>query len=124
MAGVGIDAEPHAALPGGVLEQITLADERAWIRERRETDPAVHWDRLVFSAKEAVYKTWFPLANHRLEFDDALITVDSELASFHAKLLVSGPSVDGRRLSALRGRWLIRGGLVLSAVAIERLTPR
>ena len=39
---------------------------RALARESR-----VCWDRLLFSAKEAVYKAWFPLAGRWLGFEDA-----------------------------------------------------
>ena len=55
---IGIDAEPDEQLPPGVLEQVALAEERAWLATAR---PGVHWDRLLFSAKESVFKAWFPL---------------------------------------------------------------
>jgi 4'-phosphopantetheinyl transferase EntD len=78
----------------------------------------VRWDRLLFSAKEAVYKAWFPLAERWLGFEDATISVDLAQGSFEARLLVSGPLVGAERLQALRGRFLVRDGLVLTAISL------
>src|SRR5258706_11349430 len=58
---IGIDAEPHDRLPDGVLNSIALPEEESWIRGLSMTEPRIHWDRLLFSAKESVYKAWFPL---------------------------------------------------------------
>jgi 4'-phosphopantetheinyl transferase EntD len=70
LASIGIDAEPHAALPDGILPRVSLPAEQAHLR----TLPAgVHWDRLLFSAKESVYKTWFPLARRWLGFEEAAV---------------------------------------------------
>ncbi len=76
LAGLGIDAEPHAPLPEGVLGEIARAEERPLLTQLAHVYPAVHWDRLLFSAKEAVYKVWFPIAACWLGFEDAVLTLD------------------------------------------------
>lgn len=119
--GVGIDAEPHEPLPDGVLQAIAGEAERAWIARLDRSSPAVCWDRLLFCAKETVYKVWFPLAHTWLGFEDAHIEVDAVAATFRAELLVSAPVVDAPP-GVLHGRWLVRDGLVLSAIALP--TPR
>ena len=118
---VGIDAEPNEALPDGVLEEIANSEERVALGELARSDPSVHWDRLVFCAKETVYKTWFPLTKRRLSFEDATVTFDRVKQAFHARLLVAGPPANQPALAALDGRWLARDGLVLTAIAIPRL---
>jgi enterobactin synthetase component D / holo-[acyl-carrier protein] synthase len=122
IATVGIDAEPHEPLPRGLLADIARAEERPWLTEMMRSDPDVHWDRLLFSAKEAVYKAWFPLARRWLGFEDAVVTVDRARGAFHARLLVAGPPLGGRDLRALEGRWLVRDGLVLTAIALPAVT--
>jgi 4'-phosphopantetheinyl transferase EntD len=117
---IGIDAEPNAPLPDGLLGDIARPEERSALRELARQAPGIHWDRLLFSAKEAVYKTWFPLARRWLGFEDAIVTIDREAGTFDACLLVPGPLVAGRPLAALTGRWLAADGLVASAIA---LTP-
>lgn len=123
VAAVGIDAEPHGPLPEGVFDTIALPTERDRDRALHAGGSAVHWDRLLFSAKESVYKAWFPLTRAWLDFSEA----DIELACdpgrgtrgrFTARLLVPGPVVGGSRLGGFDGRWLIEDGLVLTAVTV------
>src|SRR5205085_10695460 len=53
LASGGIDAEVAGPLPEGVLDKVTLPEERARMRVLPGT--GVAWDRVVFSAKESVY---------------------------------------------------------------------
>jgi 4'-phosphopantetheinyl transferase EntD len=117
---IGIDAEPNERLPDGVLGVIANPEEQVWLDELDRLASATHWDRLLFSAKEAVYKTWFPLARCSLGFEDAVVTVDTSRSAFHARLLIPGPAVEGRPLAALEGRWLVRDGLIVTVVTLPR----
>ncbi|MBG0560383.1 4'-phosphopantetheinyl transferase family protein, partial [Actinoplanes aureus] len=72
---VGIDAEPHAPLPSRVLGVVTAPGDAEHLAELAHAEPAVHWDRLLFSAKEAVYKAWYPLTGRWLGFTDANLAV-------------------------------------------------
>ena len=120
---IGLDAEPDEPLPDGVLGAISLAAERASLADLAEAAPAPpsgpNWDRLLFCAKEAVYKAWFPLTGRWLGFEQALVTLDPA-GAFTARLLVPGPEVDGRELTVFDGRWLARDGLILAAICIAR----
>jgi 4'-phosphopantetheinyl transferase EntD len=53
---IGIGAEPHGPLPAGAAAVVSSAPERAWLKEYAGRSPEVYWDRLLFSAKESVYK--------------------------------------------------------------------
>jgi 4'-phosphopantetheinyl transferase EntD len=114
---LGIDAEPHEPLPEGVLEHVSIEPERQVLASR---DSAVHWDRLLFCAKEATYKAWFPLTKRWLGFEDAHITfeqTDEGAGTFHTELLVDGATVDGGEpLLGFDGRWLTQNGLVVAAI--------
>ncbi len=116
---IGIDAEPNAALPDGLLERVALSQELAWLGDSMCEGSDVHWDRLLFSAKEAVYKACFPLTKRWLGFDQVLVSVDQGGQAFSARLLIPGPTVSGQCLSALSGRWLVDDGLVLTAIAVS-----
>ncbi len=124
IATVGIDAEPHAALPKGVLSDIAGEQELSWLSERTRHVPGLHWDRLLFSAKESVYKAWFPLAERWLGFRDAVVTLDTAAETFAARLLVPGPMLGDRQVVVFSGRWLVSNGLVLTAVALAAPTGR
>ena len=80
--------------------------------------PEVCWDRLLFSAKESVYKAWYPLTGRWLDFAEAEVLIDPASARFVARLLVPGPVVAGRKWQEFAGSYVVRNGLVLTAVAI------
>lgn len=115
---VGIDAEPHEHLPEGVLEAVSSPGERQHLSELARTVPSVRWDRLLFSAKESIYKAWFPLTRTWLGFEDAELSIDVPRRAFTARLLVTGPMVGDRRLGTIHGYWAIGEGLVTTAVVV------
>ncbi len=116
---VGIDAEPHGVLPDRVLEAISLPDER---REIAALSGGLHWDRILFCAKEATYKAWFPLTQRWLGFEDAHISfeVDSDgsAGSFVSRILIDPAARSGPPLTELSGRWTVAGGLALTAIVL------
>lgn len=118
VATVGVDAEPNQSLPEGVLGDIALPEEREWLRGLAGEAGEVHWDRLLFSIKESVYKAWYPLAKRWLGFEDAMVTIDRQGGTFSARLLVPGPVLDRRELTGFSGRWLVRDGIVMAAIAL------
>jgi 4'-phosphopantetheinyl transferase EntD len=111
---VGIDAEPHDVLPDGVLDAVSLPVERA---ELAALPNELHWDRILFCAKEATYKAWFPLTQRWLGFEDAHITFDSD-GGFVSRILIDPAALSGPPLTELRGRWSVTGGLVLTAIVL------
>jgi 4'-phosphopantetheinyl transferase EntD len=117
---IGLDAEPHEKLPDGVLEAIASSTEQARIAALSATTPDVFWDRILFSAKESVYKAWFPLARRWLGFDEAAVELDPAERTFAARLLVPGPVTDGVVLTGFHGRWLVSDGLIATAIVVPR----
>jgi 4'-phosphopantetheinyl transferase EntD len=116
---LGVDAEPNEALPDhGMLKLIALEEERIRLGELAAGTPGICWDRLLFSAKESVYKTWFPLARRWLGFESANIVIDVREGRFTARLLVPGPVVRGTPLTVLSGRWLVDQGLLMTTVVV------
>jgi 4'-phosphopantetheinyl transferase EntD len=119
LAGVGIDAEPNGPLPDGVEGLVTTADEPAMLRRLAEADPTVHWDRLLFSAKESIYKAWYPLTGRWLGFGDALLSLDPAAGTFTGRVRIDGARTDGGPpLTELHGRYVVERGLVITAVTV------
>lgn len=110
-------ADGRCAAWARMLELIALDKERA----RLDCLPGalgVSWDRLLFSAKESVYKTWFPLTQRWLGFESADIAIDPREGTFTARLLVEGPLAKGAPLTKLNGRWLADHGLLVTAIVV------
>ncbi|MEV2255116.1 4'-phosphopantetheinyl transferase superfamily protein [Streptomyces sp. NPDC050147] len=120
---LGIDAEPAAPLDNGdVLDLVSDETERSALAELGGRHPEVPWDRLLFSAKESVYKAWFPLTGRWLGFEDARLFLHPD-GTFTAALLVPGPTVAGRELTGFAGTWLIRDGIAVTAVVLPVTPP-
>lgn len=116
---VGIDAERHAPLPPGVLSVVASQAEQRAVEELAAKHPAVSWDRLLFSAKEAAYKAWFPHIGTLLGFHEAEVAIEPVARAFTATLL-NVPAASPA-LTVLRGRWAARDGLLLTAVTALQL---
>ncbi|MEU9294612.1 4'-phosphopantetheinyl transferase superfamily protein [Streptomyces sp. NPDC048266] len=116
---LGIDAEPNGPLRPDVLPVVAFGGERAWLRAYADRYPGICWDRLLFSAKESVYKTWYPLMGRWLGFDDVEVTMEAPRGAgggFRARIARStaGSALPGE----LHGRWASRDDLLVSAVAV------
>jgi 4'-phosphopantetheinyl transferase EntD len=106
---LGVDAEPAAPLPDGVLAEIALPAELRRLARIATWDASVPWDRLLFCAKEAVYKAWYPAERSWLDFAD----IEVWFGSRQLRMMVRSPA--GGRVG-YRGSWLSGGGLLVVAV--------
>ena len=97
LVGLGVDLEPAEPLPGDVVD-LVLSEA-----ELRRTEGDGVAQRLVFVAKEAVYKAIHPLDGTRLDFPDIDVRLKEKTAALR----------DGRQL-----RLLPFAGTRLVAVAL------
>ncbi|WP_433226700.1 4'-phosphopantetheinyl transferase family protein [Microtetraspora malaysiensis] len=112
IAAIGIDAERHAALSPHLRAMVAVPDEQAMLDRLLAQDSGIRWDRVLFSAKEAVYKAWYPLTGRWLGFRDARLVIERD-GTFSARLPVDGSGPD-----AFSGRWLVEDGLILTAIVV------
>lgn len=78
-------------------------------------------DRLLFSAKESVFKAWYPLTGRELGFSEATVRFDPAARTFHARLLAApgtGPSLGTSQIRGFSGRWIARNGLIVTAITV------
>lgn len=121
VVGLGLDAEPNEPLSPGVLDVVGLPEERAQLLGLRAEDPTVHWDRLLFCVKEAVYKVWYPLAGTWLGFTDAMVSFTGTGGTFTVVLQVPGPPLGTQSphtLQTLRGHWRSERGILAAATVV------
>ncbi len=116
-AAIGIDAEPHSPLPDGVLARVASQSEQMALARLATQAPEFCWDKLLFCAKEAVFKAWSPMTGRWLGFTEAEVELDPD-GGFAARLLVAGPLVGGRPLTTYHGFWAVGKGVAVTAVAV------
>jgi 4'-phosphopantetheinyl transferase EntD len=118
VAALGIDAEPNARLPTDTLDVVARPEERDWIEAHPATSHC--WGRLLFSAKESLYKTWFPLTRRWLDFAGARVAFEAGAGTFRASLVEERLTLDGRTVDCFEGRYLVRGDHLFTAIFIPR----
>lgn len=109
-AGLGIDAEVRAPLPPEVVELVMSPAERAALTR---LDSAICPDRVLFSAKESVYKVWYPITLSWLGFEEVDVVLGD--GTFVARLEPAGLGTD-----VLHGRWAVEDGIIVTGVALAR----
>lgn len=109
---MGLDAEPAEPLPAGVLGSIAREGELPQL-ERLKSQGVACADRLLFCAKEATYKAWFPLTHRWLGFEQAEIDLRDD-GTFVSYLLVRPTPVP-----FITGRWMVSDGYVIASTAVS-----
>lgn len=104
---LGCDVEVADPLPEEVTAMVTSEGERRMLAAVRrgpsgELAPGVA-ATVLFSAKESVYKAWFPLARRFLDFDGAGLRLDAD-GWWEARILDAPTPVP-----VVAGRWDVRG---------------
>ena len=92
---LGVDAEPQEPLSKAVFERVTLEEERRHLQDLAKAESIVCWDRLLFCAKEAMYKVQHPLTQSFVGFKQAtvfFIPEDETTGNIEGRFLLSRQS--------------------------------
>ena len=109
---LGIDLESATPLKEALWRRVCTPEEREWLREL--PDPG-RMGKVLFSAKEAVYKCQYPLTSQFLGFHAVQVEVGD--GSFHAVFRQEvGEFKPGHEMS---GRYLVEDGLVATACELR-----
>ncbi len=114
---LGIDAEPHAPLPPSIVGMVVTAAEMPTFERLARHNSEIAWDRLIFSAKESVFKAWYPLTRREVDFQDCRIDIHPAAGTIMGTLLIDDA---GRwpHLNEFSGHFTVARGLVLTAIAV------
>jgi len=106
-AGIGLDVERGDPLESGLVSLICTPVEQARLKA---------WSKLVFVAKESVYKCVFPLLRTFLDFHDVEIDLSPEAGAFEA--VIRHPCAAKLADARLRGRFAVAGDHVACGVSL------
>ncbi|MDA3856905.1 MAG: 4'-phosphopantetheinyl transferase superfamily protein, partial [Roseovarius sp.] len=110
ITGLGIDLEPAEALPQDMLETVCTGQEQAATKDHDL------WGRMIFCAKEAVFKAQYPLSRQTLEFHDLETSIDLAEGQFEACFTRACPPFQPR--ARITGHIVIAEGLILAVVVL------
>jgi 4'-phosphopantetheinyl transferase EntD len=120
LAGLGIDAEPDLPLPEGVLDLIATPAEQELLAGTARLEDGPCWERLLFSAKEAVYKAWCPTVSTWLDPHECEVAFQPNQGAFTVVVHRTSARVGRRPVSCLQGGWARRRGVLVTAVGLPR----
>ncbi|WP_030756006.1 4'-phosphopantetheinyl transferase [Streptomyces griseus] len=112
---LGIDAEDNLELDEPTRQLVCLPEEEEWWRGPGGSEP--YWPTVFFSAKESVYKAWFPLVGGWLGFHDVRVEPDPHAGTFTARILAPHRRPD-LAPEVLHGRFAVSPDLVRTAVVV------
>lgn len=116
--GLGIDVETRGRMDAGVLALVCTENERAWIGSQAQADADL-LARLIFSAKESVYKCCFGVAGRFIDFDDVEIEWSAETRRYRARWVT--PALrECFAGSELQGRARVGAQHVYTAAVLQR----
>ena len=110
---LGIDLESATPLKEALLKRVCTPKEREWLRELPA--PGVT-GKILFSAKEAVYKCQYPLSNQFLGFH----AVEVELGDDSFEAVFQQEAGGFKPGDVISGRYLVEEGLVATACELPR----
>ena len=114
-AGIGVDLEEATALAADLIPEICTSAERAWLGAQ-PADARGLMAKLVFSAKEAVYKAQYPVTGQVFGFDALEIAIDRDESRFSARFTVAqGRFAVG---SIIAGSYAHAAGLLVTGCAV------
>ncbi len=109
---LGLDMERDTPLENDLVPEICTEQERAWLAALEAPGQAA---KVIFSAKEAVYKAQYPRSRTLIGFDALHVVPDLVGGQFTAEFREGVPGfAAGRRIA---GKLAIGHGFILTAVA-------
>lgn len=106
IAALGFDAEPAAPLPLDVRSRVLHPAECA-------QSPSGLDMRVIFSAKESIFKAMFPLCGEWLDFRDVIVSLNPTSGTFQASPASRVTRVPD--LKRVQGRFLVARGFITTA---------
>jgi 4'-phosphopantetheinyl transferase EntD len=114
LAGVGMDLESSRALKPDLVPMICRPEERAWLSGLADPGPAA---KIIFSAKESVYKCIWSTVRRYVDFQDVEITLDLDAGRYGA--VAHSETLPAGLLQRLAGHCFTREGLLATTAHIS-----
>jgi len=115
IGGLGIDLELAEPLDAATLNLICRAPEQSWLQH---TDDKLQFAKLIFSAKESIFKCIWPTIRHFVDFQDIGIQIDINANTFAP--VEWADSLPAPLIASISGRYLLRNGWIMTTASLPR----
>lgn len=116
---LGLDLEEDTPLGRDLEPMVVTPEERAWLDNLSEGERG-RAGKLIFSAKESVFKCWFPVEEQWLDFQDAAVVADPEMGTWSARI---GKEPQRGFPSTVGGAFVRRHGLLITGAHVRAPKP-
>ena len=117
--GIGIDAESiHRKIELKLQASICGVEEREWMSSFSEEEQKKYL-RIIFSIKESIYKSIYPIGRVFFYFHDAQVFLTPQNQSFHFILLKDCGNIFSTGFQGT-GKYYIQNEILLSALCLPR----
>ena len=115
--GLGVDVEMAGPLEKSVLELVCTEKEKQWIAD---TPPLIGSDmgKIIFSAKESLYKSLFSFTRKPLDFMDVQVVINTQTDEFDVELF-NEQAAECVKQYILRGHYFWSDDHVFTGVEIR-----
>jgi 4'-phosphopantetheinyl transferase EntD len=108
---IGIDVETSSPLEAELERVICTPNELRWLDAHDAHPQRGRWAKLLFSAKESLYKCQYPISRQMLDFADVELSLDTAAMTFSGTLRPTGLRHLAR---SMHGRWVWTEDFVLT----------
>jgi len=115
IGGLGIDLETAEPLDKQTMTIVCRETEQSWLRH---SDDALQLAKLIFSAKESIYKCIWPIVSHFVDFQDIGIQIEADTNSFTPVDWID--DLPAPIIGGIRGRYLVRDGWIMTTACLPR----
>ena len=116
--GLGVDVEADAPMRAALRRRV-CTDGEARLLAGADDDEAGHLAKLLFCAKEAVFKCVHPQLGRPLGLRAVEILLDPGAGRFHARALDAAGEGAAPLVDAVEGAWALRAGRVLAGATLR-----
>jgi len=101
---IGIDAEEKSPLDINSLDLVCTLAEQTWLNKNGLNN--TFWSKVIFSAKESLFKCYYPLTHEYLDFLEAEFTLNLDNNTFSATI-PGNPAEPFNKNIPIEGRFLL-----------------
>tara|TARA_Y100001970_G_C14178521_1_gene828463 strand:+ start:855 stop:1523 length:669 start_codon:yes stop_codon:yes gene_type:complete len=120
VSGVGIDLEQlDRKINFNISKFICVDKELNWLKQQQPEQANFNL-RIIFSAKESIFKCFFPISKKIIKFKDATVSINEEKSEFYFKLSSTCSDILEIRPN-LKGFFSVKDNFILTSTYIKNI---